>query len=155
MALQSLKILSVMAAVRLDNKEDNIEEVLFSSLMGKKSSKDRSTGASTDPLLQTHGKRQVSPNATLLTPVQCKSLWKQFIEETEHEVTQAISAQEAQRWIERRSSILWTVAENAGAAAVGTATGAALVVVGVAAGPAGAVGGAVGLMTAAAAAALK
>jgi len=37
--------------------------------------------------------RQVSPKATLLTPVQCKSLWRQFKAETEYSVTQAISAQ--------------------------------------------------------------
>jgi protein SEY1 len=31
--LQSLKLLSVMAAIRLDEKPDKIEELLFSSLM--------------------------------------------------------------------------------------------------------------------------
>ncbi|XP_031269850.1 protein ROOT HAIR DEFECTIVE 3 homolog 2-like [Pistacia vera] len=33
----------------------------------------------------------------LITPVQCKSLWRQFRAETEYVVTQAISAQEAHK----------------------------------------------------------
>lgn len=37
--------------------------------------------------------KQVSPKDTLITPVQCKSLWRQFKSETEYTVTQAISAQ--------------------------------------------------------------
>lgn len=36
---------------------------------------------------------QVPPAKTLITPVQCKSLWRQFKTETEYSVTQAISAQ--------------------------------------------------------------
>lgn len=36
---------------------------------------------------------QVPPKNILLTPVQCKSLWRQFKSETEYTVTQAISAQ--------------------------------------------------------------
>ncbi|XP_073317913.1 protein ROOT HAIR DEFECTIVE 3-like [Primulina huaijiensis] len=40
---------------------------------------------------------QVPSSKTLLTPVQCKSLWRQFKIETEYTVTQAISAQEASR----------------------------------------------------------
>ncbi|GER36830.1 protein ROOT HAIR DEFECTIVE 3 homolog [Striga asiatica] len=38
---------------------------------------------------------EVPPENTLITPVQCKALWKQFKAETEYTVTQAISAQEA------------------------------------------------------------
>lgn len=37
--------------------------------------------------------KQVSPKKTLITPVQCKSLWRQFKAETEYTVTQAIAAQ--------------------------------------------------------------
>lgn len=36
---------------------------------------------------------QVSPSNTLITPVHCKALWRQFKAETEYTVTQAISAQ--------------------------------------------------------------
>ncbi|KAF2302857.1 hypothetical protein GH714_009532 [Hevea brasiliensis] len=40
---------------------------------------------------------QVSPKDTLITPVQCKSLWRQFKTETEYAVAQAISVQEANK----------------------------------------------------------
>lgn len=52
--LQSLKLLSVMAAIRLDEKPDKIENVLFSSLMdgtvGVPYSQGRRIGDSVDPL---------------------------------------------------------------------------------------------------------
>lgn len=95
----SLKILSTLAAIRLDEKSDDIENVLFSLSDGTvsvPSSKDRSIGASSDSLASSTWK-EVSPKATLLTPVQCKSLWRQFKAETEYSVTQAISAQEAHK----------------------------------------------------------
>ncbi|KAL6201627.1 hypothetical protein ACLB2K_025340 [Fragaria x ananassa] len=96
----SLKILSVRAAIRLDEKPDNIEKVIFSSLMDGTgtalSTQDRSTRALADPLA-TSTWEEVSPKDTLITPVQCKSLWRQFKSETEYTVTQAISAQEAHK----------------------------------------------------------
>lgn len=51
--MQALRLLSVMAAIRLNDKPDKIENVLFASLMDGTlavSSGDRSVGASTDPL---------------------------------------------------------------------------------------------------------
>lgn len=52
--MQSLKILSVLAAVRLDEKPDKIENILTSLLMNEvvasSSSKDKSSGPSSDPL---------------------------------------------------------------------------------------------------------
>lgn len=36
---------------------------------------------------------QVLPRDTLITPVQCKSIWRQFKAETEYAVAQAISMQ--------------------------------------------------------------
>ncbi|BFG28356.1 hypothetical protein CerSpe_146300 [Prunus speciosa] len=91
----SMKLLSVMAAIRLDEKPDNIEKVLFSSLMDGavtiSSSQDRRIEASADPLASSNWE-EVSSKDTLITPVQCKSLWRQFIAETENSVTQAISA---------------------------------------------------------------
>ncbi|CAK7336936.1 unnamed protein product [Dovyalis caffra] len=96
----SLKILSTLAAIRLDEKSDNIENILLSSLsdgaVSVPSSKGRSIGASSDSLASSTWE-EVSPKATLLTPVQCKSLWRQFKAETEYTVTQAISAQEAHK----------------------------------------------------------
>ncbi|XP_034212675.1 protein ROOT HAIR DEFECTIVE 3 homolog 2-like [Prunus dulcis] len=91
----SMKLLSVMAAIRLDEKPDHIEKVLFSSLMEGavtvSSSQDREIGASVDPLASSNWE-EVSSKNTLITPVQCQSLWRQFIAETENSVTQAISA---------------------------------------------------------------
>jgi hypothetical protein len=94
--LQALSLLSVMTAIRLDERPDNIESTLFSSLMdgtvSAASSHNRSVGTSTDPLASSSWE-EVPPNNILLTPVQCKSLWRQFKSETEYTVTQAISAQ--------------------------------------------------------------
>nr|POE70071.1 protein root hair defective 3 like 2 [Quercus suber] len=96
----SLRLLSVLAAIRLSENPDKIENVLFSSLMdgavAVPSSQDRSIKASADPLASSTWE-EVSPTDTLITPVQCKSLWRQFIAETEYTVTQAVSAQEAHR----------------------------------------------------------
>ncbi|XP_025012536.2 protein ROOT HAIR DEFECTIVE 3 homolog 2 isoform X2 [Ricinus communis] len=96
----SLKLLSVMTAIRLDEKPDKIENVLFSSLMDGTVavlySRDRIIGGISDPLASSTWE-EVSPKDTLITPVQCKSLWRQFKAETEYTITQAISAQEAHR----------------------------------------------------------
>lgn len=52
--LQSLKLLSVMAVIRLDEKPDKIGNILFSSLMDGavtvSSTKTREVGSSLDPL---------------------------------------------------------------------------------------------------------
>ncbi|XP_021887568.1 protein ROOT HAIR DEFECTIVE 3 homolog 2-like [Carica papaya] len=94
----ALSLLSVMAAIRLDETSDKIESVLLASLMDRTvalpSSLDRSFGASTDPLASSTWE-EVPPKNVVITPVQCKSLWRQFKTETEYTVTQAISAQEA------------------------------------------------------------
>uniref|UniRef100_A0A1S4E2A1 Protein ROOT HAIR DEFECTIVE 3 homolog n=1 Tax=Cucumis melo TaxID=3656 RepID=A0A1S4E2A1_CUCME len=87
----SLKILSVLVAIRLDEKPDTIENILTSSLMNEGVA---SSGSSFD-LLASSTWEKVSENDTLITPVQCKSLWRQFKAETEYMVTQAITAQEA------------------------------------------------------------
>ncbi|OIV96013.1 hypothetical protein TanjilG_27117 [Lupinus angustifolius] len=94
----SLKLLSDMAAVRLDEKPDHIESVLRSSLLDRTvaatSSQYAIREASVDQLASSTWD-EVSPQDILITPVQCKSLWRQFQGETEYTVTQAISAQEA------------------------------------------------------------
>ncbi|KAF5745491.1 Root hair defective 3 GTP-binding protein (RHD3) isoform 2 [Tripterygium wilfordii] len=94
----SLKLLSVMAAIRLDDESDNIENTLSLALLDVKSvatSTDRSITA-IDPLASSTWE-QVPSSKTLITPVQCKSLWRQFKAETEYSVTQAISSQEANK----------------------------------------------------------
>ncbi|ERN01546.1 protein ROOT HAIR DEFECTIVE 3 isoform X1 [Amborella trichopoda] len=96
----SLNLLSVMAAIRLDEKPDNIENTLSSSYMDGSSAvglvRDRSITSSIGPLASSTWE-EVPPANTLITPVQCKSLWRQFNTETEYTVTQAIAAQEASR----------------------------------------------------------
>ncbi|XP_070677404.1 protein ROOT HAIR DEFECTIVE 3 homolog 2-like isoform X3 [Malus domestica] len=96
----SLKLLLTMAAIRLDEKPDNIENVLVSSLVDRtvtvSSSQNRKLGPPTDPLASSSWE-EVSSKDTLITPVQCKSLSRQFKAETEYRVTQAISAQEAHK----------------------------------------------------------
>lgn len=94
----SLKLLSVMAAIRLDDEVDQIESTLSSALMDTKSN-----AAVTDRSITTYDSLasstwdEIPSSRTLITPVQCKSLWRQFKTETEYSVTQAISAQEASR----------------------------------------------------------
>ncbi|KAG7014019.1 Protein ROOT HAIR DEFECTIVE 3-like 1, partial [Cucurbita argyrosperma subsp. argyrosperma] len=95
----SLKLLSVMAALRLDEDDSGeIDNTLSSALLNVSNSsntKDRSIVA-TDPLASSSWEK-VSPTQTLISPVQCKSIWRQFKVETEYTVSQAIAAQEASK----------------------------------------------------------
>ncbi|PHU25006.1 Protein ROOT HAIR DEFECTIVE 3 [Capsicum chinense] len=96
---ESLKLMSIVAAIRLDGKPDRIESILFSRLLEGKisiSSRNSDNADSCDPLASSSWE-EISPEHTLLTPVQCKSLWRRFMTETEYIVSQAISAQEAYR----------------------------------------------------------
>ncbi|KAL6495927.1 Cell wall protein rhd3 [Orobanche gracilis] len=127
----SLKLLSVMAAMRLDDDADSIEKTLSLALVDPKSGAVADRSISGDPLASSSWEERgivcfclISPlvkedvmlvldafshkltfiilgavpsSKTLLTPVQCKSLWRQFKTETEFTVTQAIAAQEASR----------------------------------------------------------
>ncbi|KAL2243237.1 protein ROOT HAIR DEFECTIVE 3 homolog 1 [Sesamum indicum] len=92
----SLKLLSVMAAIRLDDHADNIESTLSLALLDPKAAASTNRSISVDPLASSSW-NEVPSSKTLLTPVQCKSLWRQFKIETEYTVTQAISAQEASK----------------------------------------------------------
>ncbi|KAL8508380.1 hypothetical protein ACS0TY_018840 [Phlomoides rotata] len=97
--LECLKLLSTMAVVRLDDSTDSVENMIFSALMDRKDvipSQNRAIGVSGDPLASNTWEK-VPPEKTLITPVQCKALWRQFKAETEYTVSQAISAQEAYR----------------------------------------------------------
>ncbi|KAF3450609.1 hypothetical protein FNV43_RR06698 [Rhamnella rubrinervis] len=94
----SLKLLSCLAAIRLnDDDVDNIENTLSLALVDSTSGsvKDRSI-TTADPLASSTWEN-VPSSKTLITPVQCKSLWRQFKTETEYSVSQAISAQEANK----------------------------------------------------------
>ncbi|CAN6230838.1 unnamed protein product [Urochloa humidicola] len=93
----SMKLLSTMAAIRLEEDGDNIENTLSLALVdaGRPGTTDRSIQLS-DPLASSSWER-VPEEKTLITPVQCKNLWRQFKAETEYTVTQAIAAQEANK----------------------------------------------------------
>ncbi|XP_012856709.1 PREDICTED: protein ROOT HAIR DEFECTIVE 3 homolog 1-like isoform X2 [Erythranthe guttata] len=92
----SVKLLSIMAAIRLDDEADNIESTLSLALVDPKASASSNKSISADPLASSTWDK-VPSSKTLLTPVQCKSLWRQFKTETEYTVGQAIAAQEASR----------------------------------------------------------
>ncbi|KAG9132048.1 hypothetical protein Leryth_017822 [Lithospermum erythrorhizon] len=91
----SLKLLSVVAAIRLDEDTDSIGDTLSLALVESRPAGNKST-VSADPLASSTWD-EVPAEKTLITPVQCKSLWRQFKAETEYTVSQAISAQEASK----------------------------------------------------------
>ncbi|CAL5375945.1 unnamed protein product [Camellia sinensis] len=93
----SLKLLSVMAAIRLDDDADNIEKTLAVALVDARSGATTNKSITSDDPLASSTWQEVSSSKTLITPVQCKSLWRQFKAETEYTVTQAIAAQEASK----------------------------------------------------------
>ncbi|EPS65304.1 hypothetical protein M569_09474, partial [Genlisea aurea] len=92
----SLKLLSVMAAIRLEDGSDSIENTLTLALVDPKTGPSSNRDISGDPLAASSWD-EATVSKTLLTPVQCKSLWRQFRNETEYTVSQAIAAQEASR----------------------------------------------------------
>ncbi|XP_047266124.1 protein ROOT HAIR DEFECTIVE 3 isoform X1 [Capsicum annuum] len=93
----SLKLLSVMAAVRLEDESDSIDKTLIVALVdGKAGASSAKSITSVDPLASSTWD-EIPPSRTLITPVQCKSLWRQFKTETEYVVSQAIAAQEASK----------------------------------------------------------
>ncbi|XVF83659.1 hypothetical protein PTKIN_Ptkin16aG0509000 [Pterospermum kingtungense] len=66
---ESLRILSLMAVMQLDEKPNQIEDILFSSFMnGEECSK--ALSSTTWP--------EVSIKDTLITPIRCNSLWELF-----------------------------------------------------------------------------
>uniref|UniRef100_A0A453JR21 GB1/RHD3-type G domain-containing protein n=1 Tax=Aegilops tauschii subsp. strangulata TaxID=200361 RepID=A0A453JR21_AEGTS len=92
----ALKLLSVLAVIRWDDKPDRIENILISTLLDGSVASMSSSASSGDPLASTSWE-EVHPKHTLITPAQCKSVWKQFQSETEFTITQAVSTQQAHR----------------------------------------------------------
>ncbi|KAJ7522279.1 hypothetical protein O6H91_18G004300 [Diphasiastrum complanatum] len=100
----ALKLLAVLAVVRLDeSKSDNIEASLI-TLLGEvlepvQATTDREITSSNSAMstLAASTWEGVLPENVLLTPVQCRALWKQFKAETEYTIGQALAAQEASR----------------------------------------------------------
>lgn len=93
----SLKLLSVMAAIRLDDEADSIEKTLALALVDSKGSASTNKSFPSVDSLASSTWDEVPATKTLITPVQCKTIWRQFKTETEYTVTQAIAAQEASR----------------------------------------------------------
>ncbi|XP_042468131.1 protein ROOT HAIR DEFECTIVE 3-like isoform X2 [Zingiber officinale] len=109
----SLKLLSVMTAIRLDDEKDKIQDTLSAALL------DASSGGATESTnrsiqridrLASSSWEEIPPSKTLISPVQCKSLWRQFKTETEYTITQAISAQEANKRNNSRLPPPWAIA---------------------------------------------
>lgn len=98
----ALKMLAVIAALRLnpDATEDGVEDALLSlvtdSDVSSESSESSNRGSPSNALASSTWP-DVAPEDTMLTPAQCRSLWRQFRAETEYTISQALSAQEAKR----------------------------------------------------------
>ncbi|CAM6108763.1 unnamed protein product [Calypogeia fissa] len=103
----SLKGLSVLAAVRLDEKTNDGIETALTTLLGdsQEQALSKSANVTSDgkTSLQVHNPLAASSwdgidtDHTLLTPTQCKSIWRQFKAETDFTISQALSAQESHR----------------------------------------------------------
>ncbi|CAH1447205.1 unnamed protein product [Lactuca virosa] len=87
----SLRLLSVLAVIRLDGDADKIADILVLTLLDPTKVAVKSS-TTNDPLASSTWEK-IPASRTLITPVQCKSLWCQFQRETEYTVTQAISSQ--------------------------------------------------------------
>ncbi|CAL4897966.1 unnamed protein product [Urochloa decumbens] len=92
----ALKLLSVMVGIRWDDEPDGIDSILTSTLLEGSVVSKIASAASADPLASTTWE-EIPPKQTMITPSQCKSLWKQFKAETEFTITQAVSTQQAHR----------------------------------------------------------
>ncbi|KAI6671787.1 hypothetical protein NL676_006672 [Syzygium grande] len=88
----SLRLLSVMAALRLDYGIDHIESTLSVTLLDPQSN-------ATDKSITT-----IPSSETLITTFQLKSLWRQFNADIQYIVNQALAIEEAQRAEASRSA---------------------------------------------------
>nr|GEV60259.1 protein root hair defective 3-like [Tanacetum cinerariifolium] len=91
----SLKLLSVLVAIRLEDYSDKTEGMLLLALAEPNKGPENSSNLQ-DPLATSKWDK-IPASKTLITPVQCKSLWNQFQKETEYAVSQAISVQKANK----------------------------------------------------------
>ncbi|XP_021827159.1 protein ROOT HAIR DEFECTIVE 3 homolog 1-like isoform X1 [Prunus avium] len=87
----SLEVLSVMAVIRLDGDDDGdkVQPTLYSALLDKEMS------TTTYDLLASNTWEEVPTSKTLIIPLKCKELWKEFKEKTKDIVSEAIVEQEA------------------------------------------------------------
>ncbi|KAJ6358276.1 hypothetical protein OIU76_000053 [Salix suchowensis] len=126
---KSLRILSIMAAIRYDEMPDQIENVLYSSLMDRivlNPSLQKTPMEAVLDLLALDTWEEVSQNSTtLLKPEDCESLWMMFIEEIKPMVTDVKSCQDARMKTRSYAAVAVGVAATGVAAVV---TGPAVVV---------------------------
>ncbi|CAA6667202.1 unnamed protein product [Spirodela intermedia] len=101
-------LLSVMAVIRLDEKPDKVGSILYSNLLDGPLAQEHGAGPSVDPLMSSTWV-EVSPRNVLISPVQCKSIWRQFKVETAYTVSQAISALEAHKRSNNWLPPLWAI----------------------------------------------
>lgn len=105
----ALQLLSVLAAVRLnDELPDTVGSTLHSLLGHSENNTTVSTGDSSGDsgaVLKSPTANPMAANTwprlpaadTIITPAQCRTIWRQFMSETEFTIGQAIHAQEASR----------------------------------------------------------
>jgi hypothetical protein len=95
----ALKMLAVIAALRLNpnGEEDGVEDALLTLVNDSDDDGSTRGGSTTSNPLASSTWPGIAPEDTLLTPAQCRSLWRQFRAETEYTISQALSAQEAKR----------------------------------------------------------
>ncbi|GJX16938.1 root hair defective 3-like protein [Tanacetum coccineum] len=79
-----LKLLSSLAAICLNEDTETISEMLDLALGGPNNTQD---------ILVTNTWEKVLATKTLVTPVECISVWNQLLRETEYTITQAIASQ--------------------------------------------------------------
>ncbi|KAI5079493.1 hypothetical protein GOP47_0004972 [Adiantum capillus-veneris] len=105
--MSAVRLLSTLSALRLEEKKksDHIEAAL-TSLLHDGSEPGSQIGSVTERGLTATGGQSalasstwegIAASDTLITPVQCRGLWRQFNREVEYTITQAIIAQEASR----------------------------------------------------------
>ncbi|KAK8961813.1 hypothetical protein KSP40_PGU011970 [Platanthera guangdongensis] len=102
----ALKVLSVFVAIRLDDKPDTIESILYSTLIDTRAARERENMTVSDPL-SSNLWEDISQENTLISPAQCKSVWKKFIKKTNIIVDQKMLIQEALRRNNATSHSLW------------------------------------------------
>ncbi|KAK1421913.1 hypothetical protein QVD17_24641 [Tagetes erecta] len=119
----TLRLLSMLAAIRLDGETDTIWETLVEA------TKETSTS---HHLLAGNTWKEVPDTKTLTTPAQCNSLWDEFEKETEYLITQAshIQANERKRRKELHDHILRTTGALVCVAGSAAAAGAIIIAAG-------------------------
>ncbi|KAK1421919.1 hypothetical protein QVD17_24652 [Tagetes erecta] len=104
-----LKLLSVMAKIRLDDEDRS--DIIWDTLVHWLLDPQTNTAILQDPLASTTWE-EVPTSLTLITPVQCKSLWDQFKSETHYIISQATASQEAHRQVTSLSGTMTSLSNQ-------------------------------------------